>query len=205
MLDHLVYAVPDLSDAVDSLSRLIGVAPAPGGRHVRYGTRNALASLGDGSYLEVIGTDSDAPAPDGPRPFGLDRLAVPRLNAWAFRSDDLGEMIERGHRHGVDLGSAVELGRELPEGRTLRWRLTVPEGGIGTDLVPFFIDWGSSPHPSGTAPGGIRLTSLIVGHPDPEWFIGLLEAFDLDYPVIRAAQPTLQAMLSGPAGRLLLT
>lgn len=205
VLDHLVYAVPDLSEAVDSLARLTGVAPVQGGRHARYGTHNALVSLGDGSYLELISTDPDAPAPNGPRPFGLDRLGVPRLNAWAFRSDDLGAAIERARTHGLDLGPAIEMSRELPDGSTLRWELTVPEGGMGTTMVPFFIDWGSSPHPSDTAPQGIRLTSLVVGHPDPEWYIGLLETFGLDYPVIRAAQPTLQAMLSGPAGRLLLT
>lgn len=205
MLDHLVYAVPDLSEAVETLGRLTGVVAAPGGRHTRFGTRNALASLGGGSYLEIIGVDPDAPVPQQPRPFGLDRLTVPRLNAWAFRSGDLGAEIERGQEHGVDVGSVVELGRDLPDGSMLRWRLTVPGDGIGTGMVPFFIDWGSSPHPSDTAPRGLRLTSLVAGHPDPDWFIGLLDAFGLEYPVIRTAQPTLQAMLAGPSGRLLLT
>lgn len=200
-----MYAVPDLSEAVASLGRLTGVTPAPGGRHERYGTRNALASLGDGSYLEIISTDPGEPGPQVPPPFGLDRVTVPRLNAWAFRGDDLDAAIARGREYGVDVGSPIELSRDLPGGSTLRWRLTVPDGGLGTDLVPFFIDWGDSPHPSETAPQGIRLTSVVVGHPDPEWFLGLLEAFDLEYPVIRAAQPTLQAMLSGPAGKLLLT
>lgn len=205
MLDHLVYAVPDLSAAVDDLARLTGVTPVPGGRHARFGTHNALMSLGDGSYLEVIAVDPEASTPDVPRPFGLDSLTVPRLNAWAFRSGDLARVIELGRDHGVELGSAVELSRDQPDGSRLRWELTVPDGGIGTDLVPFFIDWGDSPHPSGTAPRGVRLTSLVAGHPDPEWFIGLLESFGLHYPVIRAARPALQAMLAAPAGKLLLT
>ena len=43
-----------------------------GGSHPGLGTHNALLSLGDESYLEIIAPDPTQPKPDHPRIFGLD-------------------------------------------------------------------------------------------------------------------------------------
>ena len=101
MIDHLVFASDDLPKASALVAELLGVAPTPGGSHVGNGTRNELLSLGGATYLEVIGPDAAQPAPDGPRPFGIDELTEPALVAWCVRPQrPLGEIVVGGPRCG---------------------------------------------------------------------------------------------------------
>jgi len=50
----------------------------------------------------------------------------------------------------------------------LRWQFTDPLVPVADGIVPFFIDWGNSPHPAKTTPQGARLISLRAEHPDEE-------------------------------------
>ena len=58
IVDHLVYATPDLSMGVQRIAEWLGVEPVPGGQHPGRGTRNALVALGPASYLEIVGPES---------------------------------------------------------------------------------------------------------------------------------------------------
>ncbi len=89
MLDHIVYAVPDLAQAVADLQERLGVRATLGGKHTGRGTHNALLSLSAESYMEVIGPDPDQPPPAMPRPFGIDALTEPRLITWLAKATDL--------------------------------------------------------------------------------------------------------------------
>ncbi|MET8999648.1 VOC family protein [Amycolatopsis sp. NPDC004169] len=199
MLDHLVYAGPDLADAVARVAALTGVTPAPGGRHVGVGTANHLADLGAGMYLEVIGPDPEQPDPEGPRPFGIDELTEPALVAWAVRTTDIDSTIAKARAHGFDPGDATEMSRETGDGETLHWRLT-PPSAPGT-LRPFLIDWGSTPHPTTRGLPKIPLLMVTAAHPDPASVHTATDALGLEFLVRRAEKAGLTAALRTPDGR----
>ena len=123
-IDHLVYAVSDLAAGVAAVAAMLGVAPSPGGPHPGLGTRNFLVSLGDSSYLEIIGPDPEQPAPRRARPFGLDRLTGGRLVTWAIHDHDLERRVAAARAKGFDTGPILPLSRQSPAG-LIEWRLTM--------------------------------------------------------------------------------
>ena len=153
-IDHLVYATPDLDVGINAIETLIGVRATPGGQHPGLGTRNALVALGPASYLEIIGPDPQQTKPAGPRRFGLDDLKAPRLLTWVAKGTNLDALVTRAKASGVALGSVMPGSRKRPDGVVLSWRYTDPNIVLADRLVPYFIDWGSSPHPSATAAAG---------------------------------------------------
>ena len=159
-LDHLVYAVPDLDTGVADLARQLGVRAAPGGPHPGRGTRNALIALGPESYLEIIAPDPAQPEPAGGRWFGVDPRAPARLAGWAAKGSDLPRLVAAAAQRGVPLGEVMPGARKRPDGVELRWTLTNPDTRAVFGLAPFFIDWGTSPHPAATAPRG----PVLSGH-----------------------------------------
>jgi hypothetical protein len=208
-LDHLVYAGPDLAAAVDAVHAAIGVRPVEGGRHLGRGTRNHLLGLGAGGYLEVIGPDPDRPAPDRPRPFGVDELTSARLVTWAVHPPDLDAAVARAHSRGHDPGPVQPMSRRTPSGDLLSWRLTVPDTGpaLAPDggLLPFLIDWGSSTHPTEGDLPVVRLLGLSARHPDPAVVRSGLEALGVTLIVEGGADVVLTAVLQGPKGLVRLS
>src|SRR5262245_37144257 len=168
-VDHLAYATPDLEKGVAEIEKLLGVRATPGGQHPGRGTRNALVSLGPTSYLEIVGPDPDQPPPKEPRSFDLDHLTAPRLVAWAANTNgtDLDALVREAAKHGVQLGEVKSGGRKRPDGVVLAWRVTDAATTPGDGIVPFFIDWGKSPHPAASSAKGATLVSLRAEHPNP--------------------------------------
>jgi hypothetical protein len=198
-VDHLVYATPDLDASIRDLESLLGVLASVGGRHLGCGTRNALIAIGDRAYLEVIGPDPDQPTPNGPRWFDIDAIDQPRLVTWAAHATDLDRFVATT---GVPLGAVADGSRLREDGVTLSWRLTNPDVMLGDGVVPFFIDWGMSPHPSATATHGPRLTDLRGEHPAPDDTRALLAQLDIPLAITTASRPALVATLQTAAGAI---
>lgn len=202
MIDHLVLASPGLEEGVARVREVLGVEPVPGGRHPRWGTRNALVGLGERTYLEVIAADPEAEPPDAPRPFDLDRATPPRLASWALRVPELEDRVRRAAAAGVDLGPVLEGSRERGDGTVLRWRLTDPAARRAGGVLPFLIDWGDSRHPAASLDHPLSLDSLRVEHPEPVAIRRGLAALDVDLAVERASGPGLAAVIQGPEARV---
>lgn len=201
-VDHLVYTTPDLQMGVDAIDRLLGVRATPGGQHPGMGTRNALVALGPSTYLEIIGPDPEQPKPAGPRRFGIDDLKAPRLFTWVAKGTALEPFADRARRDGIALGAVISGSRRRPDGVALSWRYTDPDAVVADRLIPYFIDWGSSPHPAATAARGATLVGLRAEHPDAERVGKMLRQLGLALPVKQGSKPALIATLDGPKGRV---
>jgi hypothetical protein len=201
-VDHLVYATPDLELGIQTIEKLTGVRASAGGQHPGLGTRNALVALGPSTYLEIIGPDPEQPKPDGPRRFGIDELKAPRLLTWVAKGTELPPFVNRARANGVLLGDVISGSRKRPDGVVLSWRYTDPNVILEDRLVPYFIDWGTSPHPAMTAAPGLSLRALSAEHPEPERMARILKQLGLDLPVRRGAKPSLIATIDGPKGRI---
>jgi hypothetical protein len=199
LVDHLVYATPNLDAAIVDLERRLGVRATPGGSHPGRGTRNALIAIGAAAYLEIVGPDPDQVV-DGPRWFGIDGLSAPRLVTWAAKGRALHEIVERAAGEGVRLGPAVAGRRVRSDGIALFWTCTDPTVLLHDGLVPFFIDWGDSPHPSTSAAPGPRLSALRAQHPDPSRVRASLAVLGLDLQVDASPRAALVATLQTEQG-----
>jgi hypothetical protein len=201
MLDHLVYAAPNLDEAIGAIERQLGVRPAYGGRHAGGLTHNALLSLGEGSYLEIIAPVDDTSV-NVDLPFGLAAITKPRVVAWAMSVEDLDALVESAKKRGYDPGPVGDGARELPDGSSLKWRLAFKRPPAADGLVPFFIQWKSEPHPSATSPSGCTFVSLRAEHPEPASVQAVLDALAVKMPVDQGAAPRLIATLDTPNGRI---
>jgi hypothetical protein len=201
-IDHLVYATPDLARGIAEIHQLIGVQPTMGGAHPGRGTHNALVSLGPTSYLEIIAPDPEQAAMAHGRYFGLDTLRVSKLLTWVAKGTKLESLKEKAAQNGIVFGEIRSGSRRRPDGVELSWRFTDPAATSGDGIVPFFIDWGRSPHPAETAAQGARLVSLSAEHPDPEPIRRMLAALGLEIPIQRGPISALVAVIEGPRGRI---
>ena len=201
-VDHLVYATPDLNRGVEEIEKLLGVRAIAGGQHPGRGTRNALVALGPTAYLEIIAPDPEQPPPSQPRPFGIDGLKESRLVAWCAKGSDLERLRSEAVAKGVTLGDVKSGSRRRPDGVQLMWRYTDPWARVADGIIPFFIDWGDSPHPALTATKGAMLVSLRAEHPDARSVRGMLRSLRLNLQVKQAQSSALVAVIEGKRGRV---
>ena len=165
-LDHIIFAAgPDgIAATADRLSKVLGEDFTDGGVHPRFGTRNRILPLTDGTYLELVEV-LDHPASDK-APFGQAVRARSELGGgwlgWVVSVDDLAPVEARLGRE------SVKGNRHRPDGTELRWRQVGVKGLQSDPQLPYFIHWetDSSLHPSSGASGQISLASLeIAGDP----------------------------------------
>ncbi|MFL6155488.1 MAG: VOC family protein, partial [Marmoricola sp.] len=165
-LDHIVFAAgPDgLAATAARLSALLGEEFVDGGLHPRFGTRNRILPLTDGTYLEVVEV-LDHPASDK-APFGQAVRARSELGGgwmgWVVSVDDITPLEARLGRE------SVKGNRHRPDGTELLWKQLGVKGLQSDPQLPFFVQWQSdaSLHPSAGSTGNISLEALeIAGDP----------------------------------------
>jgi catechol 2,3-dioxygenase-like lactoylglutathione lyase family enzyme len=202
LLDHILLGSRDLQEGINFVERLTGVRATFGGVHPGRGTQNALLSLGERRYLEIIAPDPAQPEGKNPMASGLLSLAEPRLVGWAAHPGSLSEFAEKLRAAGVVFEGPTPGSRKRPNGQLLKWQ-TISLADIASGLLPFFIEWSQdSVHPSVDAPKGCALRSFAAETPAPEKLAATLNTLSLDLPVEKGEQRRLHAVISGPKGNL---
>src|SRR5579862_824694 len=83
MLDHILLGCSELQGGIEFVEQHTGVRATFGGVHPGRGTQNALLSLGDRRYLEIIAPDPEQPGVKNPIASNLHSLTEPQLIGWA--------------------------------------------------------------------------------------------------------------------------
>jgi len=139
-IDHLVIACTDPDAAATELESALGIACTAGGRHGGLGTRNRIAWLADGGYLELIGIDDADAARNSP--VGVAALASLHANGgglatYALRDDDLEATL--GTLPEGSFGPISHGSRTRPDGETVEWWAAFPSTALAPNAVPFLI------------------------------------------------------------------
>ncbi len=202
LIDHLVVTAPSLGAGVEYVQEALGVAPLPGGEHVRMGTHNCLLKLGETVYLEVLAVNPAAAAPDRPRWFQLDEaesVQAPRLATWVVRTTDIKAALA---------ASPVVSGYAMPMSRgDLQWQITLPRNGSLplSGIAPTIIQW-QGPHPAAQLPdAGCSLLRLEGFHPRAQKVQAMLDliGFQGEFSVTAlpaGLSPRLVAHIQTPSG-----
>src|SRR6267378_4006329 len=171
-----------------------------GGVHPGRGTRNALLSLGERRYLEIIAPDSSqGQIVHFPQILGM---TEPRLIAWAVHPPDIAATAKLLRENQIAFKGPDDGSRQRPDGHVLNWK-TINLADDRHGLLPFFIEWSAdSVHPSKDAPAGSRLEYFEIMSADPDELSLTLKRIGLDLPVQRSDKARLHALISGPKGDL---
>jgi hypothetical protein len=205
LLDHILLGVPDLESGIAFVENHTGVRAVFGGVHPGRGTQNALLSLGDRRYLEIIAPDPAQPDAKNLIAAEIRSLKAPHLVGWAARPGDLSSFAEKLRAAKIAFQGPTPGSRKRPDGRLLQWQtLNLADDSDG--LLPFFIEWAQdSPHPSSDAPKGCSLVKFSAETPDPPKLHATLNLLNLDLRLQKGEKSRLIATITGPKGTLELS
>jgi len=197
--DHCVVAIDDLARGVSAFETLTGVCPVAGGAHPSLGTENALVSLGNREYLEIL-----APRPGGVLhpmvcDIGSSRTLTPFL--WALATDDLNRLRRRLSGAGFVIDEPMAGARLTDAGDTLHWSMCLMAPGSPANS-PFFIEWApETRHPSAGAPTGCARRAFTVASDGQVELQRLLDTVGYD-STVGAPPSDLALTLETPHGRV---
>lgn len=182
--DHVMLGIRDLDEGIRQFEARTGVKAVIGGEHPGRGTRNALAALGPGLYVEIIAPQAGVKPDSTPQVSGLHRLTELTPLGWAVTVPDVEAARQALLKAGFEVSPGQPGSRRKPDGSTLSWTtfgVTKPQ----LPGIPFFIRWGDgTAHPASTSPAGCRLEALTITSPSAPDVLRVLEAVGVaDVPV----------------------
>jgi hypothetical protein len=223
----LVVAAHSLQQGVEWCEATLGITPAAGGEHEKYGTHNRLFKIATPAfpvaYFEIIAINPDAVIEKKPPPtrwFDLDSKQLqaelaksPRLVHFVVNTDNIQDARHAWKNQGIDRGPIIHASRKTPKG-LLQWQITVrPDGDrLFNGTLPTLIQWGKPEaadpmqlHPRNHLPrSGVSLKSLTVSHPSASKIKAAYEAIMLGNIDVTEGPANIVATLQTPKGLVTL-
>jgi hypothetical protein len=216
-----------LQQGVEWCEATLGITPAAGGEHEKYGTHNRLFKIATPAfpvaYFEIIAINPDAVIEKKPPPtrwFDLDSKQLqaelaksPRLVHFVVNTDNIQDARHAWKNQGIDRGPIIHASRKTPKG-LLQWQITVrPDGDrLFNGTLPTLIQWGKPEaadpmqlHPRNHLPrSGVSLKSLTVSHPSASKIKAAYEAIMLGNIDVTEGPANIVATLQTPKGLVTL-
>jgi len=226
-IDHLVVAAHTLQQGVEWCEATLGITPAAGGEHEKYGTHNRLFKIATPTfpvaYLEIIAINPDAVIEKKPPPtrwFDLDNQQLqselvksPRLIHFVANTSNIQDARHAWKAEGIDRGPVIHASRKTPKG-LLQWQITVRLDGerLFDGTLPTLIQWGKPEavdpmnlHPRNHLPrSGVSLKSLDISHPSASKIQAAYDAISLGHIAVSEGSPNILATLQTPKGLVTL-
>ncbi len=198
-IDHIIYTASNLEEGMDHIEALFGIRPVVGGQHPKWGTHNALLSLGN-AYLEILAPDPSLAIPARGLWMSEQFKSQPQLSTWVLQTDSIELLREKVMSDGIAIGPIESGKRQKPNGDWLKWQLTDPYALPLGGALPFLISWGDTLHPSQSVPQAGELLELTIYHPNTEEVKEKISSFGISISVEQAEEPKLTALIQGNKG-----
>ena len=222
-IDHLVVMASTLEAGVAWCEATLGITPAAGGEHEKYGTHNRLFKIASPkhplAYFEIVAINPDAATAkrsNVARWFDMDDKSLqkavaqePRLITFVASTDDIKAARHALRAQEIERGQIVHASRKSNKG-TLNWQITVREDGerLFNGCLPTLIQWGKPDaaeplrlHPRNSLPrSGVTLQSITISHPSGPKLQAAYEAIGLQGIAIETGPANITASLQTPKG-----
>ena len=157
-IDHIIIAVPDLTEASNDYSALLGRAPSWRGAHPDYGTANTLFKL-DNTYIELLAPQGEGMAADIVN--GILNTRGASLGGLVFGTESADDFISHARSQGLEASDPVPgHGVDEQTGAERRWRNMFWDPAAARGIFSFCIEHAAgstlpeaTPHGAGAIAG----------------------------------------------------
>lgn len=143
--DHVIHIIEETPEQAVNFWRQQNLHAVIGGRHEKWGTRNALM-CGKDSYIEWLALENREIAESADHP--LTQLLLhngPGFGTICFRVDSIGELENRLTGLGFQTSGILDGSRQTADGRLIEWKMLFVDVEPSDRLpYPFFIEWNES-------------------------------------------------------------
>lgn len=146
-LDHIVHFIEVEPEEAVREWKSQGFHAAKGGRHLNWGTHNALLYLKD-SYIEWLAVEKAAISEGADHP--LTQLLLHDKKGFGtvcLRTQEIERLDERLKDRGIETTGVLDAERKTESGDLIKWKMLFIKEAVSNSLpFPFFIQWGESDH-----------------------------------------------------------